>query len=129
ADVPRKLGHIHVALGIEGEMRRALRIGPLLEELAVRAEDLDPGDFPVAHEHAPVGGDGDAMRQPELAGAVAGLAPRALQLPAGREHVHARIAIAVRDVDLALGADGDVGWTVERGAGALDRAGGLAVIA
>src|SRR6476660_384213 len=45
------------------------------------------------------------------------------------EHVHARIAIAVGDVDVALRADGDVGRTVERWAGVLDLASRLAVIA
>src|SRR2546429_9074932 len=43
--------------------------------------------------------------------------------------MHARIAIAVRDVDVAPGADGYVGRTVERWASALDGASGLAVIA
>src|SRR5262245_16473816 len=129
ANVPGELGHVDIALSIEREVRWTLRIGPLLEEFTIRAEYLNTVDFAVTHEHASIRGDRESVRQPELAGAIAGLTPRALQLPARGEHVHACIAIAVRDVDVALWADGDVGRTVERQASALDRAGGLAVIA
>src|SRR5262245_47013314 len=94
ANVPGELGHVDIALSVKREVRWALRVGPLLEEFTVRAEYLNAVDFAIAHEHASISGDRNSVRQPELAGAIAGLAPRALQLPAGGEHVHARIAIA-----------------------------------
>src|SRR5262245_7576036 len=113
ANVPGEFGHIDIALSIEGKVGRTLCIGPLLEEFTVRAEYLDSVDFAVAHEYPPVGGNCDTMRQPEMAGTVAGLPPRALQRPAGGKHVNGGITIAGRAVDVALGADGDVGRAVE----------------
>src|SRR5262249_23210621 len=106
-----------------------LGLGPLAQVLAVGAEDLDAVGLAIAHPHAPVGRASDAVRQPELARAVAGLAPRALELPGRRKDVHARIAVAVRDVEIALGTYGDVGRPVERARPPLDGAGVLAVVA
>src|SRR5262245_59754620 len=87
ANVPCELGYRDVALSVERKVCWALRIGALLEEFAVRAEYLNAVDFAVAHEHAAICGDRNSVWQPELAGAIAGFAPRALQLPAGGEHV------------------------------------------
>jgi hypothetical protein len=47
AFVPRELGDVGVAVRIEAQMRRTLRLGPLAEVLAVRAKDLDAVGFAV----------------------------------------------------------------------------------
>lgn len=127
--VPCKFGDVDIALRIEREMRRTLRVRPLFEKLPVRTEDLDAVDLSVAHEHAAVGRTGDAVGQSKLARTIPRLAPRSDQLARGRKDVDARVPVAVGDVDLPLRADGDVGRAIERRAATLDRSGRLAVIA
>src|SRR5919108_3870093 len=77
AGVPPELGHVGASGRVEDEVRRPLRVGPLAQILAVGAEDLDAVALAVADEDAAVGVDGDTVRDVELAGAGAGLAPRA----------------------------------------------------
>ena len=77
--VPPQLGDVGAALRVEHQVGRPLRVGPLGEVLAVRAEDLDAVVLAVADEDAPVRGDGDAVRQVELAGTGARDAPGVLQ--------------------------------------------------
>src|SRR3954447_25723546 len=60
-----------------------------------------------------VGIGSDVVHDVELAGIGAGLAPACHQFAIGRELVHARIAIAVGDVDLALRRQRGVGAAVE----------------
>ena len=110
-------------------MGRALRVGPLGEVLAVRAEDLDAVVLAVADEDAPVRGDGDAVRQVELAGAAARHAPRPSELAARREPVHATVAVAVGDVQVPRRRDREVRRAVERASGPRDAPGALAVVA
>jgi len=76
ADVLGELGDIDSTHRVEGQVCGALRVGPLLEEVAVGAEDLKSDRFTVAHEAPTVGCTGDPVRQPELARTVSGLAPR-----------------------------------------------------
>ena len=109
-------------------MGRPPRVGPLRQVLAVGAEDLDAVVLAIAHEHAPVRRHRDAVGQEELARARAGHAPRPLQLTGRRELMHAAVAVAVGDVEIALGAHGDVRRPVERPTGARDRARILAVV-
>src|SRR5882724_7673402 len=78
--VPPQLRDIGSALRVEDEVGWPLGVGPLAEVLAVRAEDLDAVVLAVADEDAPVRGDGDAVRQVELAGAGARDTPGLLQL-------------------------------------------------
>ena len=54
-------------------------------------------------------------------GPLPGLAPRPLQRAGRRELVHAAVAVAVGDVEIALRADGEVGRAVERARRARDR--------
>src|SRR5437867_1642646 len=81
--VPPQLGDVGAALWVEHDVGGPLRVGPLAQVLAVRAIDLDPVVLPIADEDPSVGGRGDAVGQVELAGALAGHAPRPLEL-AGR---------------------------------------------
>src|SRR5258706_983136 len=53
--VPREFGHVGAAERIEGEVRRPLRVRPLAQILAARAEDLDPVALTVPHEDAAFG--------------------------------------------------------------------------
>src|SRR2546425_3918820 len=64
--LPPELRDVGASLAVEHQVRRASRVGPLGEVLAVGTEDLDAIVFAVADEDAPVGGDGDAVRQEEL---------------------------------------------------------------
>src|SRR5207245_9074064 len=75
------------------------------------------------------GGRGYPGGKMELPGGLAGHAPGALELAGRRESVDAAIAVAVGDVQVAVRADGHVGRTVERpaGAGNVDRI--LAIVA
>ena len=75
ADMPPQFRHVGATLRIEHQMRRALRVGPLGQELAVRAENLDAVALAVAHEDAAVSGAGDAMRQMKLPRGAARRAP------------------------------------------------------
>ena len=127
--VPPQLRDVGAPLRIEHEVRRPLGVGPLREVLAVGAEDLDAIVLPVADEDAPVRGGRDPVRQDELAGPLAGHAPRALQVPARGELVHAAVAVAVGDVEIALRAHREVRRAVEGDAGARHRHGVLAVVA
>jgi hypothetical protein len=127
--VPPQLGNVGASLRVEHEVGRALRVGPLAQILAVGTEDLDAIVLAVAHEHTAVGGDGDAVGDEELAGALARRAPRALELAGRRELVHAAVAVAVGDVEIALWADRQIRGPVERSAGPRDGAGVLAVVA
>ena len=114
ADVPPQLGHISAALRIEHQVRGALGVRPLAEVLAVGTEDLDAVALAVAHEDAPIGGARNAMRQIKLPRSASRLAPRVLQLPGRRKAVHARIAVTIRNVVIAVGADRDIGGAIER---------------
>src|SRR5206468_9043265 len=106
-----------------------LNLGPLGEELAVRAEDLDPIVFTVADEDASIAVDRHAMRDHELAGTAAGLTPRPAELALRREVMHARVPVAIRDVEVAAQRDGETRRSVERRAAVRDRRDGLAVVA
>src|SRR5262245_51007149 len=48
--VPPELRHIRAALGVKDNMGRPLGVCPLVQVLAVRAEDLDAVALPVTHE-------------------------------------------------------------------------------
>src|SRR5687768_13365459 len=65
--LPPELGDVCAPLGVEHEVRRAARVRPLAEVLAIRTEDLDAVVLPVAHEDPAVGVHRDAVRQEELA--------------------------------------------------------------
>src|SRR5205823_13856006 len=102
--------------------------GPHVEVLAVRREDLDAvalavGDVDLAGV-LPDATDRVKLVRANLGVAelpgVADLAPRFQQLALRRVLVDAAVAVAVRDVDLAVWADADVGRVVERGPGVAD---------
>src|SRR5262245_1380823 len=127
--VPPQLGDVRAPLGVEDQVGGSLRIGPLGEVLAVRAEDLDAIVLAVADEDPAVRGGRDAVREIELTGAGAGHAPRALPLAARAELVHAAVAVAVRDVEITLRPDREIRGTVEAVGWLRDRHVVLAVVA
>src|SRR5688572_16015409 len=118
--IPPELGHVRAARAVEHDVRRALDVRPLLQELALGAEDLDPIVLAIAHEHAAVGGDADTVRQHEFPRALARRAPRALELAGRREAMHAAVAIPIGDVQVTVRRDGDVRGPIERSAGPAD---------
>src|SRR5262245_13476261 len=127
--VPPQLGHVGTALGVEHDVGRALRVGPLAEVLAVGTEDLDPIVLAVTDEHPSVRCHRDPVGKEELPRAAARHAPGALPLTARRELMNLAVAVAVGDVQVALRPHGQVGRPVERSAGSRHRAGVLTVVA
>src|SRR5712692_11541359 len=127
--MPPELRDEGAAFRVEDEVGRALDVRPLAEILALGAEDLDAIVLAVADEDPAVGGHGDAVGEIELAGPGSRDAPGALALARRREAVDAAIAIAVADVEIALGPDGQVGRAIERIRRLRDRHVVLAVIA
>ena len=103
-----------VAAGRHAHAVRPVQIVPLGLELAVAVEHLDPVVLAVGDIEPAVGVAADVVRDVELAGIGAGLAPRHQQLAVGRVFVDARVAVAVRDVEVALRRQGGVGAAVER---------------
>src|SRR5262245_61876532 len=69
--MPPELGHVGAALGIEHDVGRPLRVGPLVEVLAVGAEDLDPIVLAVTDEHPSIRGHRDPVGKQELPGTAA----------------------------------------------------------
>src|SRR5438552_11739243 len=126
---PRQLGDDGDAARIEYELRRPLHLGPLSEELTVGTEDLDPIVLAIAHEDAAIRVDRDAVRDHELAGTAAGLTPRPAELALRREVMHARVPVAIRDVEVTAGRDGETRRSVERRSAVRDRCDGLPVVA
>src|SRR5439155_5619167 len=99
---PPQLRDAEAAIGTEHEMGRPLHVRPFRDELPVRREHLDAVVLAVAHEDAAITQHADAVGDPELSRSGAGLAPRSNEPAVGREVVHARVAIAVTDVQLAV---------------------------
>src|SRR5262249_18096197 len=118
--VPPELGDVGAALRIEHDVGGPLRVGPLAQILTVRAEDLNAIVLPIADEDPAVGGRGDAVGQVELPGTLAGHTPRPLELTGWREAMDAAIAVAVRNVEVAVRSHRDVGRAIERPARTRD---------
>ena len=122
ASLVTNLGDENVVIGIDVDVGRANDVVPLIYELTVAGEDLEAIVFAVGDVEAFAAVDEHAVRQVELAGAGAGLAPGLDELASGGEAVDAAVAIAVTDVDFAVGCNGDVGGVVERAGGLLEGA-------
>src|SRR5260221_1049187 len=92
----------------------AMQIIPLRLVSAVAVEHLHAVVLTVRDIDKTVGVGCDVVDDIELAGIAAGLAPAFQQLPIRRAFVHAGIAVAVRDIDLALRRQRGVGAAVKR---------------
>ena len=91
-----------------------MQIVPLRLVFAVAVEHLHAMILAVGDIDPAVGVGCDVMHDVELAGIAARLAPGLEQLAVGRVFVHAGIAVAVGDVDLALRRQRGVSAAVER---------------
>src|SRR2546428_12707695 len=109
---PPKLRDVQQATR-EDDLCRTLDLRDLSEEAAICREDLDAVALAIAHEHVPRRIDRDPVRQHELTGSGPWLAPRREQLSRRREAMHARISIAVGDVDVTVRGDREVRRPVE----------------
>jgi hypothetical protein len=67
--------HEHIARGVDKNLHRPCHVGPFGQEFAFPGEDLDPAVLPVGDIDAAVRAERNAVRQIELAGAAARLAP------------------------------------------------------
>src|SRR5262249_10254698 len=115
--LPPELRHVRAALAVEHDVRRAARVRPLREVLAVGAELLGAMVPPRTAEPRPAGAPRAAVGKEDPAGALPGPAPGPLQLTAGREEVDAAVAVAVRDVEIAPRANREIRRSVEGPAG------------
>jgi hypothetical protein len=91
-----------------------IELGPFGQVFAVGVEHLNAVVLTVACQYAPVRQNRDTVRRGELAGSAARSAPAALQLIVRAELVDHRVAIAIGDVDVAVGADRNVCGMRER---------------
>jgi TolB-like protein/class 3 adenylate cyclase/lipoprotein NlpI len=103
-----------VAPGRHAHAVRPVQIVPLGLEPAVAGEDLYPVVFAVGDIDPAVGVAADVVRHVELAGVGAGLAPCKQQSAVRRVFVDAGVAVAVRDIDLALRRQRGMGAAVKR---------------
>src|SRR5712692_7780681 len=96
------LRNVDDVVGVDVEHCRPDQPGrPGVQEGALLIEDLHPVVLPIAHHDAPVPVNPHAVGQIELAGAGAGFAPGVQMRAVGGELVDARVAVAVRDEQLA----------------------------
>src|SRR5580692_5665581 len=94
------------------ETARAVQVFPLRLVFAVAVEHLDAMVLAVGDIDPAVGVGDDVVDDVELAGIGAGFTPTFNQLAVGRVLMHASIAVAVGDVDLALRRQRGVGAAV-----------------
>ena len=91
-----------------------MEIIPFAGIASVLVEHLHPMVFAIGDIDPAVRITADVVHDVEPARSGARLAPRRQQLSIGRELVHARVAVAVRHVDVAFGRQRGVGAAVER---------------
>ena len=92
----------------------AVQIVPLRLVPAVAVENLDPMILAVGDVNPTVGVAGDVVRDVELTGVGARAAPGQQHPPVGRVFVDTRVAVAIRNIDVALRRHGGMGAAVER---------------
>src|SRR5439155_7407237 len=93
---------------------RAVQVVPLRLPFAVAVEHLDAVVLAIGDIEPALGVAADIVRDVELAGVGAGLAPGAQEFAVDGEFVDAGVAVAVRDVEmLALRRQCRVGATME----------------
>src|SRR6185437_3671922 len=109
----RGIGHAEAAGAVD--------VVPLRLVAALAVEHLDAVVLAVGDIDPAIGVGDDVVHDVELAGPGAGLAPGEEQLAVVRVFVHARIAIAVGDIDLLLRRERGVGAAVEGSAADIGR--------
>src|SRR5206468_8619586 len=114
------LANIDPLVLVDEYVLRPLHVVPLGQVLAFGVENLDAVIFTIAHEDATVGMYPGAVRDAELTRTRARLAPRFAQLAMRIEAVDTRIAVPVTDDQVAIGCNGQIGWTIEWPAGLGD---------
>ena len=97
-----------LARRVDRDPLRRAQMGPDLEQLSVRVEDLDPVVLAVAHVEPPLPVDLDVVRRVELAWLRTLLAPRLHERPIAPEPHHSRVAVAIGNVEVAIRMKRDV---------------------
>jgi hypothetical protein len=97
----------------EFERIGAPQSGNLAQKPAAEVELLDPSVFPIRYIHRSIGVDLDGMRQFELAGAGARRAPLPYLFSVRCVLENSGIAVAVRDVEMSVGREGNIGGAAE----------------
>ena len=96
------------------EPARAMQEIPVRLVFAVAVEHLHAMVLAIRDIDPAVGVGADVVHDVELAGTAARAAPREQQLAVGRIFVHARVAVAVADIDVAARRERGVGAAIER---------------
>src|SRR3984893_13916331 len=113
------LGNVVIAVLASRDVVRPAHAGPLAQVVAVRREYLDALVRPVGDVELALGVEGDAVRQVELALAMARRAPRLDEPSVAGKAVHAGVAVAVGHVNVAVGVGDHLGRMIERAGRAL----------
>src|ERR1700688_1565012 len=92
-------------------------MGNLTQELAIEVEFLNSTVFPVGYKYRSLFVDLDGMWQAELSGTTAALTPLLHPLAIGSVFQDASVAVAIRDEEVSVGREGDIGGSVEGVAG------------
>ena len=108
------VGDEHQVAIVHPDLHGMIEVAPFGEEGTGAVEHLHAVVLTVADQHLAEAVDPDGVRRGEGAGARAGPAPGGDQRAVGREAMDAGIAVAVGDVDLAVGRLGRCGRMVER---------------
>ena len=99
-----QLDHVHHFIFVYEYVARPSEICPLVQKIPSRRENLDAVVFPVGHEYAAVGVHPHTVGHMELAGGgFAGLTPGKNKIPACGEFVHPSVAVAIGNVQVAIG--------------------------
>jgi hypothetical protein len=113
ADPVGEFGYIDSATFIEVDIAWSAQPCPLLNILTFDGEDLDPVVLPVSDVDFIVV-DPDTVGEVELAWVCSRFTPAIDELTIGGEAVDQAVAVAVADVEVAIGSFGDVGGLIER---------------
>ena len=82
-NTPPQFGNIDQTIAIYEKARRALYIGPLVKELAVRGEDLDSVVLPIGDQHPTISSNPNIMRKMKLTGTGPWFSPGLYKLSIG----------------------------------------------
>ncbi len=103
----------HLVFGRDEDVLGGAEVSPLAQKFAVGIENLDAVILPVADVNRAFGIHGNRMRRVEFTGPGAALAPVENVFSLVRKLHHARISVAIGDIELAGGSESDVRRPVE----------------
>src|SRR5882757_4089711 len=109
--------HPDFVVGSDKDVLRRAEMGPHAEELPFRSEHLDAIILAVAHIDGTLGVELHGVGRVELARSTSGLTPFEQILSVLGKLNDARVAVAIRHIEVAIPREGDIGGLIERAAG------------